>query len=236
MKLNRTQALFLVGTIAAIGCVVENSDDGGDGDNGSAGDAGEGGTSGGTTGGSAGSAGNYTGGTNSGGTSMGGGGGQGGETCLDDATSPVACADFAEPGAGGMGAGGESYGGAGGAGPACESLGQDFFCADLWTNFKPGVANAARTCMNAQTSEDLCTWDFTFGCASEAILAACPDDSANDECEAIMAGCPDLTLADCSSVLGAMTQAGRDMVVTCAAESLECNPWICAGVALPAGG
>jgi len=58
MKLNRTQALFLVGTIAAVGCVVENSDDDSTGDDN---DAGAGGSAGSGTGGKGGSAGTDTG-------------------------------------------------------------------------------------------------------------------------------------------------------------------------------
>jgi hypothetical protein len=234
MKLNRTQALFLVGTIAAVGCVVENSDDGAGDDQGGGGSSGSGGSKGGSSG-SSGSSGTYTGGTS--------GGGEGGATCMDETGPQVMCADFMEPGAGGVGAGGvgsggEGYGGAaGGAGPSCEGMGylQSLFCTDLWTNFKPGVANAARTCMNAQTPEELCTWDTSFSCAREAILGACPDPSADEDCEAIRLYCPDVTPAECSSVLSGMTETGRAMVVSCAAEALICDLWVCAGVASPAG-
>jgi len=232
MKLNRTQALFLVGTIAAVGCVVENSDDGGD-DNeaGAGGSSGSGGSKGGSSG-SSGSSGTYTGGSSSGGA----GGEGGGATCLDGAAPQVMCADFMEPGAGGVGAGGEGYGGAGGVGPTCEGMAdaQGLVCDAFWTNFKPVVSNAARTCTNAQTPEDICTWDFTFGCAAEAILAACPDEAADAPCADIIAACPDIAPADCSSILSGMTPAGRDLVVSCATESALCDLWFCStGVPSP---
>jgi hypothetical protein len=235
MILNRTQALFLVGSIAAASCVVHNEegDDeetgGGSGTGG--GDTGGSSTGGKSTGGTAGKGGSYTGGSNTGGT---------GATCNDDVGTPVSCDGFMEPGAGGesgAGYGGEGYGGAGGAGPSCEGMAylQTDFCDGLWDTFKPAVANNARTCMKAQAPADICVWDTTFGCAMEAMLGACPDDTADDECATIQETCPDLTDVDCHNVLNGMTQAGRDAVVSCAAETLECNLWICAGVASPAG-
>jgi hypothetical protein len=223
MKLNRTQALFLVGTIAAVGCVVESSDDDGAGDDNEAGAGGSAGSAGSATGGKGGSSGSSgTAGTSTGGTS--GSGGEGGAaTCLGDERDPqVTCGDF-------MGAGGEGYGGGAGAGPTCGEMAdaQTEFCTDLWTNLKPAVANDARTCMNAQSPEDVCSWVFTYGCAQEAILAACPDDTADDECQTIYDDCPEIPVSECSLVLSGMTQAGRDAVVACE----YCDLWFCAGAA-----
>lgn len=230
MKLNRTRALFLVGTIAAVGCVVDSSDDddGGDdneaGAGGSSGSAGSAGSATGGKGGTSGSAGTYTGGTS-------GTAGDGGATCLGDDRDPqVTCEDFM--GAGGVGAGGEGYGGGGGAGPTCDEMAdlQADYCTELWTNLKPAVANDARTCMNAQTPEEVCSWAVTWSCAQEAILAACPDDTADDECETIHADCADIVdipVSECSLVLSGMTQAGRDAVVACE----YCDLWLCAGAA-----
>jgi hypothetical protein len=224
MKLNRTQALFLVGTIAAVGCVVESSDDDSTGDDNEAGAGGSAGSATGGQGGSSGSAGTTTGGTS------GSGGEGGGATCLGDERDPqVTCGEFM--GAGGVGAGGDGYGGGGGSGPTCDEMAeaQADFCTGLWTNLKPAVANDARTCMNAQSPEDICTWAYTYGCAQEAILAACPDETADDECETIHADCADIAdipVSECSLVLSGMTQAGRDAVVACE----YCDLWFCAGV------
>ena len=252
MKLSRSHALLLVGTIAAAGCVVENSDDdaakGGEGGDGATGGTAGSGTAGkGVAGsgkaGSSSSAGK--GGSGSAGKSSGGTAGSG--------TGIAGSSSVAEGGATSGGEGGQSQagqtsnGGAGGEGGtatcndgdaaqlSCDALDTsscdikaflDSECAMTWTTMKPSISNVARNCMLGLSQDELCN-DATnvYHCVDQALKDACPDETVKDSCDQIVANCP--TAADsCSTYLSGLKQAGRDEMVSCM-ESW-CDFYICA--------
>jgi hypothetical protein len=238
MKLNRSHALLLVGTLAAGACVTEVSDD--DGAPGGAGSGAKGGTGGAATGGVSGQA---TGGKS-------GGGGKGGAAGANDAGASTSeggmAGSIVEGGGegGGSAQGGQApVAGAGGEGGehgacydgaadevTCDALNttgcdiKDFLdakCAMTSTNMKPGVSNAARNCMLALTPTELCDDALnTYHCVDQALRGACPDATAKPSCDQILAfpacsGKTDVTAETCEAYLSGLTDAGRTQMVTC---------------------
>lgn len=258
MKLNRTHALLLVGTIAAAGCVVEDKDNDGN--------AGEGGEGSGAKGGGGGTAGSGT--SGAAGAGKGGAAGKAGSSSTAGkagassyaGTSSVAGAageaGGSEAGAGGM----PSEGGAGGAGGAaecddegavavtCEGLSStacdissflDDECAMTAQTMKPRVSNLARQCMLDLKASALCDATNTYGCIDTALKAACPDETVKADCDAIIVSCsaeggPVLSAEDCSSFMSGLNEAGRYQMVSCMTGSSYCDFHTCAeGLTFP---
>jgi len=236
MKLSRSHALLLVGTIAAAGCVVENTgDDGG---------AGQGGDGSGATGGG-GSSGSGTAGkgvAGSGGSSASGGKGGSGNAGASSTETGGSGNAGASSGAGGEsgGEGGQGQagqmpntGGEGGAATcddndaiqlSCGGLDTsacdiaeflDAECAMTWTIMKPSISNVARNCMLELTQDELCN-DATnvYHCVDHALQTACPDEAVQDSCDQIVTYCPG-TADTCSTYLSGLKQAGREQMVSC---------------------
>lgn len=242
MKLNRTHALLLVGTLAAGACVTESSDDDSTGgQSGSGGKGGKGGTAGSATGGKAGHA---TGGV--GATS--GAGGKGGNAGANEAGSVseggMAGSVVEGGGEGGIVAegGATSTSGAGGEGGAavcddtlatqltCDDLNttscgiKDFLdaeCAMTWKNMKPSISNVARNCMLELTQSELCDdATNTYHCVDHALQLACADATAAAPCEQILAysscsGKTEVTAETCQTYLSGLTANGRSQMVSC---------------------
>ena len=257
MKLNRSHALLLVGTIAAAGCVVENGDD----DDGGGGESGEGsgkggssGTAGAATGGTAGST---TGKGGSAGTGTAGKGGSAGNSTAGSSSNPGGAGGEA----GDVGAAGQPFaGGAGGEGGAgecndldaaqvsCEGLNSatcdiatflDDECAMTWSVMKPAVSNAARECMLGLKQSALCDATNTYDCIDAALKGACPDETVTDDCEGILSSCDEsgttITPADCASYLNGLNEAGRYQMVACMTLDTLCSLHSCAeGLTYPA--
>lgn len=256
MKLNRARALFLVGTIAAVACTVEDGDDNGDGGAGgddSGGSSGKGGSAG--SAGKGGSAGSSAGTAGSGGTEAGAAGaagnpGEGGD-------GGVGPSPGGAPGAGGAaegGASGDNWGGSGneggaGAAPscdeestwsvsceglnasACEGI-QTFLedqCGMSSVLFKGYVSDSVRSCMIALSDSALCDATNTYSCIQEGLLGSCPDAGVEDDCAEIASSCAEgvINLAECSTYLSGMTEAGRTQVVSCVADGGTCDLWTC---------
>jgi hypothetical protein len=240
MKLSRSNALLLVGTIAAAGCVVDNN--GGDGSAGQAGDGSSGkGGSGGT-----GAAGKGNAGTTSSSSGK-GGGGNAGTGSAGKGSAGKGSAGTTSQSAGGAGGdnGGESgqgqagqmsAAGAGGQGGSAEcndddapqlTCGgldtaacdiKDFLdgeCAMTWKNMKPAISNVARNCMLELSQDQLCN-DATnvYHCVDQALQEACPDETVATPCAQIVGNCPG-TEDSCNTYLSGLTSTGRDEMVSC---------------------
>lgn len=249
MKLNRSHALLLVGTIAAAGCVVENGDD----DNGGGGESGEGSGKG----GSSGTAGAATGG--SAGSSAGKGGTAGkGSAGSNTAGSSTSAGTSSGAGAGGEagddGAGGQtSMGGAGGEGGSaecndldavqvtCEGLNSatcdiatflDDECAMTWQVMKPAVSNASRECMLGLKQSALCDATNSYDCIDAALQGACPDATVTPDCDTIIASCDEsgtaIAAEACASYLNGLNEAGRAQMVSCMTLDTLCSLHSCA--------
>jgi hypothetical protein len=168
-------------------------------------------------------------GMTAGGSSNSGGADQGGATAEGGASYGGATAEGGASYGGATAEGGASYGGApaeGGAGgaaacddtvgsPACEgvSLGCDPYCQAAVLNLKPGVAVAAITCLETDTS-DYC--DTGYGCLSDATADGCAEDVAAD-CTAAEGTCGEASDGEpaCATLLSAFNDAARAEVVTC---------------------
>jgi len=252
MKLNRSHALLLVGTIAAGGCVIKNNDDGGGGGESGegSGKGGSGGTAGAATGGTAGSSSAGKGGTS--GTA--GAAGTGGSAGSGTAASGNAAGESAGGEAGDTGAGGQmSTGGAGGEGGTaecndldamqvtCEGLNSaacdittflDDTCGMTWQVMKPAVSNAARECMLGLKQSALCDATNTYACIDDALKGACPDETVTDDCDAIISSCDEsgttVAAADCASYLNGLNEAGRTQMVSCMTLDTLCSLHSCA--------
>jgi hypothetical protein len=254
MKLNRSHALLLVGTIAAAGCVVKESDDdgnGGEGGEGSGAKGGTGGTAGSSKGGSAGTAAGKAGSGGSAGKGYAGNAGKAGSSSTAG-TSNVA-------GAGGEGGddtgngGVSSVAGAGGEGGAAEcndldaaavSCGGlssascdiasflDDECAMFWQVMKPGAANRARECMLDLKQSALCDATNTYDCIDKALKASCPDPTVAADCEGIVSSCAEggtaIAAEDCSAYMNGLNEAGRYQFVSCMTGTTYCDLHSCA--------
>lgn len=258
MKLNRSHALFLVGTIAAAGCVVKESDDDGNG-----GESGEGSGAKGGSGGKGGTAGSSNAGTSTGGwagkaggagTAGQGYGGKAGSSSTAGSSNVAGAAGEAGADTGNAGNGGASgEGGAGGEGGAaecndegatpvsCSGLNSDACsitefldaeCAMFWQVMKPGAANRARQCMLDLEEDALCDATNTYACIDEALKASCPDETVADDCESIVSSCAagesPVTNEDCASYLNGLNGEGRDQMVSCMTANTYCDLHTCA--------
>jgi hypothetical protein len=243
MKLNRSHALLLVGTLAAGACVTQTSDD--DSTGGQGGTGGKGGSAGAGKGGVAGHA---TGGTSGTGavSASGGKGGNAGENSAGmTSEAGMGGSSVVEGGGegGGSAQGGEtSSSGAGGEGGAgvcddtlasqlgCDGLAtsscsiKDFLdaeCAMTWKNMKPSISNVARNCMLELSQAELCNdATNTYHCVDHALQLACPDASVKPLCDQILAygacsGKSDVTADTCQTYLSGLTPNGRNEMVTC---------------------
>jgi hypothetical protein len=117
---------------------------------------------------------------------------------------------------------------------ACEGI-ETFLndeCAIAGQTLKGYVADAVRSCMIGLPEAELCDSSNTYACLQQGLLASCPDDTTNDDCETILATCEAGTVsaADCSTYLSGMLPEGRAQMVACIQSSspLSCDLWSCA--------
>jgi hypothetical protein len=233
MKLNRARALMLVSTLAAVGCVVNQTDgddegSGGEpanegGSSGTGGSAGKGGAAG--KGGSSGSAGEASAGETSASGAPGAGGdgaagasagaageGVGGEGSGGDAAGGGGASG---DGAGGDGVGGETAAGAGGVGSCDDSVGTGVTCETLDTTgygvaeFIEGECTDAEVYLKPKLSDDMRTCmlavDSTAACDATDTYACLNN--------ALLGSCPDPTAtAFCAEIA---TQCGGNVPENC---------------------
>lgn len=150
-----------------------------------------------------------------GGTSSGGGGGSAGASEGGASTGGAS--------EGGASNGGASEGGAAGAGmcddtvgdPACEGTSEmcHHYCVAAQNNLKPAAAEAAITCLLADTTENC---DGGYDCMAAATAKGCGEDVAT-VCEGAIAGCTDQeeNKPSCTQLLSGFNDTARAEVEAC---------------------
>jgi hypothetical protein len=87
-------------------------------------------------------------------------------------------------------------------------------CSTYNGNYKPKVAAVAYACLKGAQGAS-CNSCRMFQCGHEALMSACPDNTADADCDAISAYCTEVDKNRCRSYLSGMTKKGRDAMVDC---------------------
>jgi hypothetical protein len=93
-------------------------------------------------------------------------------------------------------------------------------CLQYRESFKPKVARAAIECLKRLKGAQLCDPVIINKCGHEALMAACPGDTAVEQsCTTLLTSCktatPGPTPADCKQTLSGMNDTGRKKMATC---------------------
>lgn len=80
--------------------------------------------------------------------------------------------------------------------------------------FKPKIAERAVSCMNKLGPDAVCA-AMTYECKDAALRSACPDPTADADCQAIATACPKSSLTECRRYLSGLNASGRARVVDC---------------------
>jgi hypothetical protein len=87
-------------------------------------------------------------------------------------------------------------------------------CSAHNADFKPHIAAIANACLK-QAQGASCNGCKIFGCSHEALMTACPDPTADADCDVISGRCNDVDKNRCRSYLSGMTAKGRAAMVEC---------------------
>lgn len=124
---------------------------------------------------------------------QGGQGGVGGSVCDDTVGADVDCS------------------------PAAQTLCGQFAvdaCEGAKTVFKPRVGENAAVCIVALPADADC--QPVYDCRRDALNGACPDSTADADCEQLVAACGDATAEQCHSYVDGLNEQGRAEMLTCA--------------------
>lgn len=91
-------------------------------------------------------------------------------------------------------------------------------CAAYNNYFKPKVAVEAFACFEKFKGR-ACNGCFPFSCGHKALMDACPDSSADADCDKIEMACSGMGRKQCRSYLSGMNQRGRQAMVDCLTKS-----------------
>ena len=64
-----------------------------------------------------------------------------------------------------------------------------------------------------------CNGCFAFSCGHKSLMHACPDPSADDDCDKIEQACSGMGRQQCRSYLSGMSARGRQSMVECLTKS-----------------
>jgi hypothetical protein len=87
-------------------------------------------------------------------------------------------------------------------------------CNAYNTNFKPKVAETAIACLGTGKMRH-CNSCIPYSCGHRALMGACPDASADADCDKIELACSGMSRVQCHSYLAGMTAKGRATMVDC---------------------
>ena len=87
-------------------------------------------------------------------------------------------------------------------------------CNAYSANFKPKVAQAAVACLATGKMRN-CNSCIPYSCGHKALMGACPDPTADDDCDTIEQSCSDMSRVTCRSYLSGMNAKGRAGMVDC---------------------
>jgi hypothetical protein len=88
------------------------------------------------------------------------------------------------------------------------------------SNFKPVVAQAVTACLGKTTGK-YCNSCNIYQCGYNSLMGACPDPTADADCDKIAQTCGGLDKGRCRAYLSGMTQKGRDRMVKCVTGKCE---------------
>ena len=86
-------------------------------------------------------------------------------------------------------------------------------CNDAKSTMKPFIAQQTIQCILDNAAA--CDPTKTYQCKDAAVHIACPDPTADDECDTIHTACSAVDVAECKQYLSGLKQAGRNSMVSC---------------------
>jgi hypothetical protein len=86
-------------------------------------------------------------------------------------------------------------------------------CNDAKSTMKPFIAQQTIQCILDNAAA--CDPTKTYQCKDAAVHIACPDPTADDECDTIHTACSAVDVGECKQYLSGLKQTGRNSMVSC---------------------
>jgi len=95
-------------------------------------------------------------------------------------------------------------------------------CRGARKYFKAKIAERAVMCMHKLTPDGVCG-AMTYECREAALRSACPDPSADADCQAMAKKCPKVSMNECKQLMSGLNAAGRAEVMKCMSSGSGCG-------------
>jgi len=95
-------------------------------------------------------------------------------------------------------------------------------CRGARKYFKAKIAERAVQCMHKLTPDAVCS-AMTYECREAAMKSACPDPSADADCQSMAKKCPKMSMNECTQNMNGLNAAGRAEVIKCMTSGGGCG-------------